>query len=67
MSFYDLSYEQDKFIHYAKENTRSFFEHHDHIPSSPGQVALAKELVRELKDMGLDAYYNDKLPLLLVN
>lgn len=60
MSFYDLNYEQNKFIHYAKENTRSFFENHDQIPSSPGQVVLAKELVQELKDMGLDAYYNDK-------
>lgn len=60
MSFYDLNYEQNKFIHYAKKNTRSFFEHHDQIPSSPGQVVLAKELVQELKDMGLDAYYNDK-------
>ena len=60
MTFYDLNYEQNKFIHYAKENTRSFFENHDQIPSSPGQAVLAKELVQELKDMGLDAYYNDK-------
>ena len=41
MSFYDLNYEQNKFIHYAKENTRSFFENHDQIPSSHGQVVLA--------------------------
>lgn len=60
MSFYNLTYEQDKFVQYAKQNTRSFFEHHNHIPSSLGQVTLAKELVEELIEIGLTAYYNEK-------
>ena len=60
MSFYNLDYEEKRFIQLAKKNTRSYYEHHDQIPSSPGQVELAKELVKEMKELGLDAYYNEK-------
>ena len=60
MSFYKLKYEQDRFIHYAQENTRSYYEHHDQISSSAGQAKMAKELVTELKELGLDAHYNAK-------
>lgn len=37
MSFYNLDYEEKRFIQLAKKNTRSYYEHHDQIPSSPGQ------------------------------
>lgn len=60
MSFYSLDYEKERFIQLAKKNTRSFYEHHDQIPSSAGQVELAKELVEEMKEIGLEAYYNKK-------
>lgn len=60
MAFYDLKYLEDTFIHYAKQNTRSYEENHDQVPSSPNQVKMGKELAGNLKEIGLDAYYNEK-------
>ena len=33
MSFYDLDFIEKTFIHYAKENTRSYEEKHDQVRS----------------------------------
>lgn len=65
----DKQYIQDKFIEYCKMNTRSF-DDSDAVPTSEGQVVLLKELVEELKRLGLenisysdkDAYTVGKLP-----
>lgn len=56
----DKQYIQDKFIEYCKMNTRSF-DDSDAVPTSKGQVVLLKELVKELKRLGLkDISYSDK-------
>lgn len=60
MSFYDLDFIEKTFIHYAKENTRSYEEKHDQVPTSIGQVKMGKELTKQLQEIGLDAYYNEK-------
>lgn len=60
MTFYDLNFIKKTFIHYAKENTRSDPNNSDQIPSSPNQIKMAKELTKQLKEIGLDAYFNDK-------
>ena len=60
MAFYDLKYLEDTFIHYVKQNTRSYEENHDQVPSSPDQVKMGKELAKALKEIGLVAYYNEK-------
>lgn len=58
MAFYDLEYTKNKFIHYAKENTRSDPDNHEQVPSTPNQVKMGKELTRELVDIGLESHYN---------
>lgn len=58
MAFYDLDFIEDRFVHYAQQNTRSDYASRDRIPSTPGQEAMARELVQELQSMGLEAYYN---------
>lgn len=60
MAFYDLDFIEKTFIHYAKENTRSWEDKHDQVPTSEGQEKMAKELTKQLSDIGLDAYYNEK-------
>lgn len=60
MSFYDLDFIEKTFIHYAKENTRSYEEKHDQVPTSIGQVKMGQELTKQLQEIGLDAYYNEK-------
>ncbi|RVU73652.1 MULTISPECIES: peptidase T [Lactobacillus] len=60
MTFYDLDFLEKTFIHYAKENTRSWPEKHDQIPSSPGQVKMGKELTKQLQEIGLEAYFNEQ-------
>lgn len=49
---YDFDYIKNKFIQYAKMNTRSD-ENSNAIPTTKGQVKLLKELVSELKKLGL--------------
>lgn len=66
---YDFNYIKDKFIEYAKMNTRSD-ETSKAVPTTPGQVVLLKELAREIKKLGLtsvsysdkDAYVVGKIP-----
>ncbi|MGY0837350.1 peptidase T [Aerococcus urinaeequi] len=51
----------NRFIAYAKENTRSNEANADQVPSSPNQVAFAKKLVEELTTLGFsDVSYNKK-------
>lgn len=50
----------ERFIRYAKINTRSN-EESESIPSSPNQVAFAKQLTQELIDLGFnEVEYNPK-------
>ncbi|KRL90419.1 peptidase T [Lactobacillus kalixensis] len=71
---YDFDYIKDKFISYCKMNTRSYETNND-VPTSPGQVALLKELEQELKRLGLteisysdkDAYVVGKIPANISN
>ncbi|MEE5988317.1 peptidase T [Ligilactobacillus equi] len=51
---------QDKFIEYAKCNSRSDFASHELTPSTPGQKELALKLVADMQALGLKAYYNEK-------
>ncbi|MFV8815841.1 peptidase T, partial [Aerococcus urinaeequi] len=51
----------NRFVTYAKENTRSNEENVDQVPSSPNQVAFAKKLAEELTTLGFsDVFYNEK-------
>ena len=51
----------NRFITYAKENTRSNEANADQVPSSPNQVAFAKKLAKELTTLGFsDVFYNEK-------
>lgn len=60
MSDYDAKYIEEKFIQYAKMNTRSN-ENSKAVPTTPGQVVLLKELANEIKKLGLTAVsYSDK-------
>lgn len=60
MSDYDAKYIEEKFIQYAKMNTRSN-ENSKAVPTTPGQVVLLKELANEIKKLGLtDVSYSDK-------
>lgn len=69
MADFDTNYITQRFISYAKMNTRSD-EKSKSIPSTPGQVLLLQELARELKRLGLsdvsysakDAYTVGKIP-----
>ena len=69
MTNYDFDYIKDKFVAYAKMNTRAD-EHSTAIPTTPGQVVLLKELLHELEHLGLeqvsysekDAYVVGKIP-----
>lgn len=69
MADFDTDYITQRFISYAKMNTRSN-EKSKSIPSTPGQVVLLKELASELKKLGLtavsysdqDAYTVGKIP-----
>ncbi|GAA2864690.1 peptidase T [Lactobacillus intestinalis] len=57
---YDFDYIKNKFIQYAKMNTRSD-ENSNAIPTTKGQVKLLKELVSELKKLGLvEVSYSEK-------
>lgn len=57
---YDFDYIKNKFIQYAKMNTRSD-ENSSAIPTTKGQVKLLKELVSELKKLGLvEVSYSEK-------
>lgn len=58
MAFYNLEYSKNKFLHYARENTRSDPNNFQQIPSTPNQVTVGKELTQELTDIGLEAHYN---------
>lgn len=74
MADYDFDYIKDKFIAYCKMNTRSD-EKSEAIPTTPGQVALLKEIEQELKRLGLtdisysakDAYVVGKIPANVAN
>lgn len=60
MTDYDFDYIKDRFIAYAKMNTRSN-EKSEAVPTTPGQVVLLKELINEIKKLGLtDVSYSDK-------
>ena len=60
MKIIDQDYIKDKFIEYAKLNTRSEIESQT-IPSTSRQVVLLKKLEKELTDLGLkDVSYSDK-------
>ncbi|WAT25275.1 peptidase T [Aerococcus urinaeequi] len=51
----------NRFVTYAKENTRSNEANADQVPSSPNQVAFAKKLAKELTTLGFsDVFYNEK-------
>ncbi|WP_242367853.1 peptidase T [Lactobacillus intestinalis] len=57
---YDFDYIKNKFIKYAKMNTRSD-ENSNAIPTTKGQVKLLKKLVSELKKLGLvEVSYSEK-------
>lgn len=57
---YDFDYIKNKFIQYAKLNTRSD-ENSSAVPTTKGQVKLLKELVSELKKLGLvEVSYSEK-------
>ncbi len=60
MTDYDFDYIKDRFIEYAKMNTRSD-EKSKAVPTTPGQVVLLKKLAQEIKRLGLvDVSYSDK-------
>lgn len=69
MAEYDFNYIKEKFLEYAKMNTRSD-ENSDAIPTTAGQLVLLKKLMTELKALGLqevsfsekDAYVVGKIP-----
>ncbi|WP_016897489.1 peptidase T [Aerococcus viridans] len=51
----------NRFVTYAKENTRSNEANVDQVPSSPNQVTFAKKLAEELTTLGFsDVFYNEK-------
>lgn len=57
---YDFDYIKNKFIQYAKLNTRSD-ENSSAVPTTKDQVKLLKELVSELKKLGLvEVSYSEK-------
>lgn len=55
----DTSYLEKQFIDYCRYNTRSDANSQT-IPSTPGQVDLAKRVVEDLKKLGLKAWYNEQ-------
>ena len=60
MTSYDFSYVQDKFIEYAKLNTKSD-ETSNQIPSTPGQTVLLELLAKELDKLNVeDVSYSEK-------
>lgn len=69
MPAYDSNYIEDKFIEYARMNTRSDENSHA-VPTTPGQVLLLKKIMAEIKRLGLvdvsyskqDAYVVGKIP-----
>jgi tripeptide aminopeptidase len=51
----------NRFVKYAKENTRSNEENYTQVPSSQNQVEFAHKLAKELETLGFsDVYYNTK-------
>lgn len=69
MKDYDSNYIKEKFIEYAKMNTRSDSTSCQ-VPTTSGQVVLLKELLKEIERLGLietsysekDAYVVGKIP-----
>lgn len=69
MTAYDFDYIKDRFIGYARMNTRSD-EKSQSVPTTTGQVLLLKKLAVEIKKLGLvdvsyseqDAYLVGKIP-----
>lgn len=60
MTAYDFDYVKDRFIEYARMNTRSD-EKSQAVPTTPGQVVLLKKLAAEVKKLGLvDVSYSDQ-------
>lgn len=55
----DTNYLEQQFIDYCRYNTRSDAQSQT-IPSTPGQIDLAKRVVTDLKKLGLKAWYNEK-------
>lgn len=53
------SYLEEQFIKYCRYNTRSDGNSQT-IPTTPGQVKLAKRVVKDLQQLGLQAWYNEK-------
>src|SRR5699024_10278968 len=53
------SYLEEHFIEYCRYNTRSDGNSQT-IPTTPGQVKLAKRVVKDLQQLGLQAWYNEK-------
>lgn len=60
---YNIANEEllNRFVKYAKENTRSNEENYTQVPSSQNQVEFAHKLAKELETLGFsDVYYNTK-------
>ncbi|HIW89564.1 MAG TPA: peptidase T [Candidatus Ligilactobacillus excrementipullorum] len=55
----DHDFIEQQFVTYCKYNSRSDARSQA-VPSTPGQVKLAKRLVADLQDLGLEAWYNEK-------
>ncbi len=55
----DTNYLEQQFIDSCRYNTRSDAQSQT-IPSTPGQIDLAKRVVTDLKKLGLKAWYNEK-------
>lgn len=60
MAFSDFDFLEKNFIHYAKEDTQSKYANKDHVPTTPNQVKMMKELAGQVKDYDLESYYNEK-------
>ena len=60
MPFSDFDFLEKNFIHYAKEDTQSKYANKDQVPTTPNQVKMMKELADQVKDYGLESYYNEK-------
>ncbi|GBG94820.1 peptidase T [Ligilactobacillus salitolerans] len=57
MTEIDPDFIETKFIEYCRYNTRSDASSQE-VPSTPGQVKLAKQVVQDLAKLGLKSWYN---------